>query len=128
MATDANASRAKITYATMGGERMEELHRELDQAIARVTSGFGKSYPMMIGGRPVRAATEFDDRSPIDTRVLLGRFQSGGRDEARQAVAAAKAAVPGWSARPWREPRAIPTARSPRGQGAGSPWVPEQSA
>ena len=79
----------------MSGERMEDLHRELDAAIERVRAGFGKSYPMMIGGRAVRAASEFDDRSPIDTRILLGRFQSGGREHVRDAVAAAKAAFPG---------------------------------
>ena len=31
----------------------------------------------MIGGREERAAAEFDDRSPIDTRILLGTFQQG---------------------------------------------------
>src|SRR5437867_6560595 len=94
---------AKITYATMTADRMEDLHRELDGAIDRVKGRFGKSYPMMIGGREVRASSEFDDRSPIDTRILLGRFQSGSREQAREAVAAAKTAFPAWSAKPWRE-------------------------
>jgi 1-pyrroline-5-carboxylate dehydrogenase len=58
---------------------------------------------MFIAGREVRASSEFDDRSPIDTRILLGRFQSGSRDQVRDAVAAARAAFPAWSARPWRE-------------------------
>src|SRR5713101_1749386 len=57
----------------------------------------------MIGGREARASTEFDDRSPIDTRILLGRFQSASREQVREAIAAAKAAFPAWSARPWRE-------------------------
>ena len=100
MATD---TKAKITYATMSAERMEDLHRELDAAIARVKATFGKSYPMMIGGREVRASSEFDDRSPIDTRILLGTFQNGSREQEREAIAAAKAAYPAWSARPWRE-------------------------
>src|SRR6266705_6576624 len=99
----ATETKTKITYATMSAERMEDLHRELDSAIERVTSAFGKSYPMMIGGREVRAASEFDDRSPIDTRILLGKFQSGSREQVRQAIAAARAAFPAWSGRPWRE-------------------------
>src|SRR3990172_7436716 len=103
MGTDAGRPQAKITYATMSADRMEDLHRELDQAIDRATSAFGRSYPLMIDGREVRAATEFDDRSPIDTRILLGRFQRAGRDQARQAIAAAKAAFPGWSERAWRD-------------------------
>ena len=96
-------SQPKITYATMTADRMEDLHRELDRAIDQVASTFGKSYPLVIGGREVRAATEFDDRSPIDTRILLGTFQQGGRDHARAAIAAAKEAFPAWSARPWRD-------------------------
>jgi 1-pyrroline-5-carboxylate dehydrogenase len=93
----------KITYATMSGERMEDLHRELDRAIERVRTSFGRSYPLMIGGREVHAAGEFEDRSPIDTRILLGTFQQASREQARDAIAAAKAAFPAWSARPWAE-------------------------
>jgi len=93
----------KITYATMTGDRMDDVHRELDQAIERVKATFGKSYPLIVGGREVLAASDFDDRSPIDTRVLLGRFQSASRDHARQAIAAARAAFPAWSALPWQD-------------------------
>jgi 1-pyrroline-5-carboxylate dehydrogenase len=93
----------KITYATMSGDQMEGLHRELDAAIDRVPASFGRSYPLMINGRAVRADGEFDDRSPIDTRVLLGTFQRASRDQTRDAIAAAKAAYPAWSARPWAD-------------------------
>ena len=103
METDTKTVQTKITYATMTADRMDDLHRELDAAIERVQSMFGRSYPLMIGGREVRASNEFDDRSPIDTRILLGRFQSGGREHVRDAIAAARAAFPAWSARPWRE-------------------------
>src|SRR5437868_11995192 len=103
METDTKTAQTKITYATMTADRMEDLHRELDTAIERVKSTFGRSYPLMIGGREVRAASEFDDRSPIDTRILLGTFQSASREQTRDAIAAARAAYPSWSARPWRE-------------------------
>jgi 1-pyrroline-5-carboxylate dehydrogenase len=96
-------AQTKITYATMSADRMEDLHRELDDAIARATSSFGRSYPLMIGGREVRASSEFDDRSPIDTRMLLGTFQSASRQQVSDAIRAAKAAFPAWSARPWRD-------------------------
>jgi 1-pyrroline-5-carboxylate dehydrogenase len=101
MATETKSP--KITYATMTADRMEDLHRELDGAIERVKTRFGRSYPMMIGGREVRASSDFDDRSPIDTRILIGSFQSGSREQVRDAIAAARAAFPAWSARPWRE-------------------------
>ena len=93
----------KITYATMTGDRMEDVHRELDRAIESVRTTFGRSYPLMIDGREVRAGSEFEDRSPIDTRILLGTFQQASREQAREAIAAAKAAYPAWSARPWAE-------------------------
>ena len=103
MQTDTRTVQTKITYATMTADRMEDLHRELDTAIERVKSTFGRSYPLMIGGREARASSEFDDRSPIDTRILLGKFQNAGREQVRDAIAAAKAAFPAWSARPWRD-------------------------
>src|SRR5213082_173577 len=103
METDTKTAQTKITYATMTADRMEDLHRELDTAIERVKSTFGRSYPLVIGGRDVRAASEFDDRSPIDTRILIGTFQSASREQTRDAIAAARAAYPAWSARAWTE-------------------------
>ena len=93
----------KITYATMSGDALDELHRELDAAIDRVKLTFGRSYPLVIGGRDVKAANEFDDRSPIDTRILLGTFQSASREQTRDAITAARAAYPAWSARRWTD-------------------------
>jgi 1-pyrroline-5-carboxylate dehydrogenase len=93
----------KITYATMTADRMEDLHRELDDAIVRVRESFGRTYPMMIDGRAVQAASQFDDESPIDTRIVLGRFQQGGRADVQAAIAAAREAYPAWSALPWPE-------------------------
>jgi 1-pyrroline-5-carboxylate dehydrogenase len=92
MTSDAKRAQTKITYATMSADRMEDLHRELDRAIETVRPTFGGSYPLVVGGREVRSSTEFDDRSPIDTRILLGRFQNASRDQVRDAIAAARAA------------------------------------
>ncbi|RPH54020.1 MAG: aldehyde dehydrogenase family protein, partial [Lysobacterales bacterium] len=93
----------KITYATMGAEQLDELHREIDRAIVEAPATFGRDYPMSIGGHPVRASEQFDDRSPIDARILLGRFQQGTRDHAREAIASARRTYPAWSTRPWQE-------------------------
>jgi len=109
MTTDAARAQTKITYATMTADRMEDLHRDLDRAIEEVRSSFGRDYPLIVGGREVKAASRFDDRSPIDARILLGTFQSASREQVRDAIAAAKAAFPAWSARPWRERVALLT-------------------
>jgi 1-pyrroline-5-carboxylate dehydrogenase len=94
-------STQRITYATMSAD--PNLHVEFDAALDRAKGTLGRTYPMFINGAPVTAAEQYDDRSPIDTRILLGRFQQGGREHVRQAVAAARAAYPAWSALPWQE-------------------------
>ena len=91
----------RITYATMSAD--PNLHTEFEAAIGRVKSTLGATYPMYIGGGAITAAAQFDDRSPIDTRILIGRFQQGGREHVQQAISAARAAYPGWNATPWQE-------------------------
>ena len=93
----------KITYATLGGDSLDDLHRALDEAIAKAPQTFGRQHSLSINGESVIADTQFDDRSPIDTGMLLGRFQQGTKDHARAAVAAARAAYPSWSALPWQQ-------------------------
>lgn len=91
----------KITYATLGGEALDDLHRELDAAIARAPSTFGVEHRMYVNGQFVSAEAQFEDRSPIDTTILLGRFQQGTREHARAAIAAARTAFPAWAALRW---------------------------
>jgi 1-pyrroline-5-carboxylate dehydrogenase len=91
----------RITYSTMAAD--PNIHVEFDAAIERVKSTLGQTYPMYIGGEAVTAGQQFDDRSPIDTRILLGRFQQGDREQTQQAIAAARATAPGWAATAWQE-------------------------
>src|SRR6266511_4660922 len=93
----------KITYATLGGEQLEDLHRELGQAIALIPETFGREHPFFINGQPVKSDKQFDDRSPIDTTIVLGRFQQGTRDHVKDAIAAARAAQPAWAALSWQQ-------------------------
>jgi len=93
----------KITYATMSGDQLDRLHAALDQAIVDVKRDFGRTYPMLIAGSEVTAAKTFADESPIDTRVIIGQFQSGGREHVQQAIAAARKAYPAWSALSWQQ-------------------------
>ncbi|MFH8982819.1 aldehyde dehydrogenase family protein [Streptomyces varsoviensis] len=52
-----------------------------------------------IGGERLDSAATFTDRSPIDG-TPLAEIARGGAEEARAAVAAARAAFPGWAATP----------------------------
>jgi 1-pyrroline-5-carboxylate dehydrogenase len=99
----AAAKSPKITYATMSADQMEDLHQALDAQVASVKQQFGQNRPMFIAGRAEYATEQFDDVSPIDTRILLGRFQKGSREQVRGAIKAARAAAPAWSALNWKE-------------------------
>ena len=93
----------KITYATLGGDSLEDLHRELDDAIAAAPQTFGREHLLYIDGKHLKADEQFDDRSPIDTSIVIGTFQKGTREHVKSAVAAARAAYPAWAALPWQE-------------------------
>jgi 1-pyrroline-5-carboxylate dehydrogenase len=58
---------------------------------------------MYIGGRRVAAIEDFETRSPIDTDLVIGTFQKGGKAETRSAVAEATESFPAWSQTDWEE-------------------------
>lgn len=93
----------KITYATLGGEGLDDVHAALEQEIERAPESFGREHAMIIGPDRVAAAEQFEDRSPVDDRIVLGRFQSGTAQHVQDAVAAARRALPAWSLLPWQE-------------------------
>jgi acyl-CoA reductase-like NAD-dependent aldehyde dehydrogenase len=47
-----------------------------------------------------RSGRTFENRNPADTRELIGTFADSGPEDVEQAVAAARAAFPGWRALP----------------------------
>jgi 1-pyrroline-5-carboxylate dehydrogenase len=94
---------AKITYTSTTGD-LDDFHRRFDAALERVRASVGATYPNLIGGEPVASTGELlDDRSPIDTSLLLGRFAVAGPAEVDRAVRQAKDAQRGWARRPWPE-------------------------
>ena len=92
----------KLTYSTMF-DPPQELHDGFERALASVRANLGGEHAMLIGGRDVRAPRQFAAHSPIDTRVVLGRFQAGEDVHANEAVDAARRAFPSWAATPWEE-------------------------
>jgi 1-pyrroline-5-carboxylate dehydrogenase len=80
----------------------EELHRHYERALVKLKSELGREYPLFIGGEKRHAVEKFEDRSPINADWVLGRFQKGGVDDAKAAIAAAREAFPAWSALPWQ--------------------------
>jgi 1-pyrroline-5-carboxylate dehydrogenase len=92
----------KLTYATMF-DPPELMHVRFEAALAKVKNELGKDHPMLIDGRDRFVDEKFEDRSPINTEWLLGTFQKGGAQDAQDALAAARAAAPGWMGMKWQD-------------------------
>ncbi|MGZ8606009.1 MAG: aldehyde dehydrogenase family protein, partial [Actinomycetota bacterium] len=91
----------RITYATMSADN-EELHRLYEQGIEVARSWLGQRHPLYVNGEAREGSGHKEARSPIDGTVI-GEFAQGTRQDARDAVAAAKEAFPAWANRPWQE-------------------------
>lgn len=101
------ASLPRVTYSNTHAD-FSGVHALLDTMIPQVTADLlGKSWPHRIAGKDVADGVLYDARSPIDKRMLLGRFYNGGRAVVDQAVKAARAAQPGWAATPWPQRLAL---------------------
>ncbi len=86
----------KVTYTTLDPEGLEAFHLSYDQAVKDIKSQFGKSHPLFIAGREIKAEEEFEDSSPINTDLLIGKFQKGKPEDLDKAVDAAFSAFKGW--------------------------------
>jgi 1-pyrroline-5-carboxylate dehydrogenase len=96
----------KVTYSTLASPD-PMLHQLYDEGVAQAKADFGKNYPLFINGEERFAEKTFEKRSPINLDWVMGTFQYGSEQDANDAVAAAKAAFPAWSGRPWQERVAI---------------------
>jgi len=97
--------RLKITYATLRNDN-EQLHAQYDAGLAITGGELGATHGIFINGEWRPAVATFDKRSPIDGS-LVGRFASGTVQDVRDAVAAARAAAPGWARTAWLERVAV---------------------
>jgi 1-pyrroline-5-carboxylate dehydrogenase len=99
--------RPKITYATLRADN-EELHGLFEAGLARARAALGAQHGNHVGGDwREGGAGSFLVRSPIDRALVVGAFARGTAADARAAIAAARAAQPGWAATPWPDRLAI---------------------
>ncbi|MGH7544654.1 MAG: aldehyde dehydrogenase family protein [Gemmatimonadota bacterium] len=91
----------KISYSTMTMDA-EAFHAAFDRARAEAQSGFGASHANYVNGAARTRGEPWLDRSPIDRELVVGRFVLGTRADARDAIAAARAAFPAWRDLGWR--------------------------
>jgi 1-pyrroline-5-carboxylate dehydrogenase len=96
----------KVTYSTLSSPD-PLLHQLYDEAVANFLANAGQTHPMFINGEERFAGETFAKISPTNTDLVMGYFQKGGVQDANDAIAAAKAAFPGWRDTPWQERIAI---------------------
>jgi len=92
----------RLTYATMF-DPPEEMHTRYEEEVEKFKANLGKEYAMIIDGEDRFSVNKVEDRSPIDTDMVLGIFQKGSPQDALDAIAAAKKAFSVWGRTPWQE-------------------------
>jgi 1-pyrroline-5-carboxylate dehydrogenase len=103
--TATSEPRLKITYATLRNDN-EQLHASYDAGLLTARGELGGTHGVFIDGEWRPRNETFDKRSPIDGS-LVGHFARGTRADVRDAIAAARAAAPGWARTPWLERIAV---------------------
>jgi 1-pyrroline-5-carboxylate dehydrogenase len=94
--------RFRITYATMSADN-EELHGAYEKGIETAKSWLGQKHPFYVNGEERWGEGVDEERSPVDRDIVIGQFGRAGRQDAKDAVAAAKASFTEWSGTPWDE-------------------------
>lgn len=93
----------RVTYATLSTDN-EEMHAAYDRGIEVARSWLGADHPFVVDGVPrTGAGMAFEERSPGDRDIVIGRFAAATQKDVRAAVAAARRAAPGWAATPWQD-------------------------
>jgi 1-pyrroline-5-carboxylate dehydrogenase len=103
--TATSGPRLKITYATLRNDN-EQLHANYDAGLLAAKGELGGTHGLFINGAWRPAEVTFEKRSPIDGS-LVGHVAEGTREDVRDAIAAARAAAPGWARTPWLERIAV---------------------
>ncbi len=92
----------KITYSTLVAPP-EEMHRAYEAAVEKVRGSLGETHPLWIGDRAIGGRHTFENRSPIDRDLLIGRHQEATAIDTEAAIEVAADAFEHWSRTSWQE-------------------------
>jgi 1-pyrroline-5-carboxylate dehydrogenase len=96
----------KVTYVSLSADD-PEIDAGFQSAIAAARAALGRTHPARVAGQDRSGEGVIESRNPADARQVVARVASAGAADLRDAVAAARAAYPAWSGRPWEERVAI---------------------
>jgi len=80
-----------------------ENQAAFEKALAEVRASFGQEAPLVIGGQRMKGSGTFDSTNPAKPSEVLGRFQSGTKEQAIQAIETAQKVFADWSRVPAAE-------------------------
>ena len=63
----------KLTYVNLPAD--DTFHAGFEKALEQVQMELGRSHPIIIGGRELFPGPESEVLSPIDRRIVVGKFQ-----------------------------------------------------
>jgi len=87
----------KTWFNAIESGQTEELHKKYDLAVKNTAKQFGLRYPLYIDGETIFSkGGESENRSPNDTRILLGIFQNATKEDVSKAGNAAQKAYKKW--------------------------------
>lgn len=93
----------RVTYSNIRAD-FSGVHALLDRKIPELREKLlGREWHHRIGGEADTGGRVYSVPSPIDDRIVIGRFQAGDAEVIARAVAAARSAQPGWAALDWRD-------------------------
>lgn len=99
--------RSEITWEKMKASgREEDFHSLYEQASYELLSsvkGTPVVYPNHIDGVPSLSQKTFDDMSPVDQDLLVGRFQRSSKEEVLRAIKSARNSFHTWSRTDWED-------------------------
>ena len=72
----------------------------MELAIAKVVAEAGREHPLVIGGERITGRETFESLNPAHKSQVLGKFQSGSKEDAERAVDAAWKAFESWKKQP----------------------------
>lgn len=94
----------KITYATMSADN-EELNTAYEAAVVDVQPRLGQTHGIIVNGEERTDREMYDELSPLDSDILVGRYAQATERDVNDAVAAAKRYAPEWEAKGWEARR-----------------------
>ncbi|MFB3050916.1 MAG: hypothetical protein ACE1Z0_02910, partial [Acidimicrobiia bacterium] len=78
----------KITYATMSADN-EELNSAFEKAVVDVQSRLGQLHGVIVNGAHRIDRDTFEEVSPIDHDIVVGRYAQATIDDVDDAISAA---------------------------------------